>query len=71
MIHSSKTKESLKDRGFPKLCVRDYDGLVVLFTDSTTGTVVYGLTHQLGWHNTSWTYGEFKDYEGGVVLENN
>lgn len=81
MIHSSRSTAAVRERGYPKLRIRKYDGSIVLFTSSTTGTLILdgclsatSATPSpllgLGYHTNNWTYGEFKDYEGSVVLEN-
>jgi hypothetical protein len=56
---------------FPCLMIA-YNGEIVLFTSSSTGTCVHSdSTHQgMGRHLNRWSMGNFKPYNGSVCLEN-
>lgn len=46
-------------------------GIIVLFTDDTTGTVVHSPTSIpiLGFHADNWTAGNFEDFCGELTLK--
>lgn len=59
-----------KELGFPKLMV-DKDGMVILFTDVTTGTVVVGKgSFTIGEWGDEWYITSFEDFNGTVELSN-
>tara|TARA_R110000765_G_scaffold292668_1_gene388225 strand:+ start:293 stop:517 length:225 start_codon:yes stop_codon:yes gene_type:complete len=60
---------------FPKLMMSNDLKIIVLFKDSTSGTIVYSnasdvSTHVLGYASLNWCEEEFKDYEGTLTLQN-
>lgn len=61
---------------FPKLKIfkRSDEPFVVLFSDETTGTVVWEqtntLTTRVGEHSNEWASTAFEDFDGTITLEN-
>ena len=78
MAITSKTNENpSKTNGFPKLMkfknqVNPNESFIVLFTDFTTGVVVFSTYNswKVGCHHRKWAEEYFKDYDGEVVLKN-
>jgi hypothetical protein len=56
---------------YPRLKVTK-DGLVVLFCDHETGTVLSATEHScsVGYYTDSWNEGNFTTYHGTITLEN-
>ena len=60
---------------FPKLMMSNDSKIIVLFYNSTSGTIVYSnasaiSTHVPGYVSPDWREDEFKDYEGTLTLQN-
>ena len=60
---------------FPKLMMSNESKIIVLFYNSTSGTIVYSnasaiSTHVPGYVSPDWREDEFKDYEGTLTLQN-
>lgn len=70
MINSKASIDASKLQTYPKL--KAYKSMVVLFTDSTTGTVVSDVEDPatIGQHASSWDPALFTEYQGIVTLEN-
>ena len=64
-----KVSENIK---FPIIMIGDITGVVVLFTEWERGVVIYDGDHTVNTGNISnkWFMGDFKRYNGEVVLRN-
>lgn len=80
-MKSEKTTNQAKTDKYPKLMVRiqrddivSEIGMVVLFTDQTSGTVVYTPpgcgSFQIGEFLRGWNCDRFVDYDESIVLSN-
>ena len=75
-MKSELTERKVEEKvEFPKLMESRDGEIVVLFKDSTSGTIVYSnasdvSTHVLGYASLNWCEGEFKDYKGTITLQN-
>lgn len=72
MIRSVKNKPEGKPCAFPKL-MTDGEGLIVLFSKSNAGTVVFdnGLSpFAIGHFSDLWVPAAFSDYPQAITLEN-
>lgn len=70
-VNVKLTKAARKKAEYPKLRVGQ-SGIVVLFVDKTTGTVVREtMEYTLGTYLTDWAENHFTDFNGSVELSNN
>lgn len=78
MIKSEISTHSVEKKGFPKLMITDSDSeekkMIVLFTKSNTGTVVYSERknsyYVQGFYSDKWIPEEFQDFDGTIQLQN-
>ena len=71
----SKYKEENVSSIYPKLMIEDREGieaLIILFTKSGEGTVVYSENedYPVGKHSDTWTNPYFRDFTGEITLSN-
>lgn len=68
-MKSTKNERTASEDEYP--CLKtDEDGLVVLFTDIETGTVVsHDHTFDLGYYSRDWAERDFTLYHGTITLE--
>lgn len=71
MIRTKTSYDKTTQAEYPKLMVSTTSGLIVLFTNDKTGTVVHpNQMHHIGHWSDDWLPPCFKDYEGDLVLSN-
>ena len=75
MIKSTvvKQEEVVKEKPFPKLMIANgVKDRIVLFTDRSTGTVVYDGSdlYQVGYYSSGWLISVFVPFHGTIQLSN-
>lgn len=70
VIKSEHEEQPIK---FP--CLMEFDGLVVLFTNETSGTLVHGYkgsinVYPIGQYYNNWEIRRFKPFTGTIELSN-
>lgn len=72
MVTSRAIQTEKVESTFPKLMKRKLNGLVVLFTDKSTGTVVAAgnTDNYVGEYSQMWCKAFFEDFTGTVTIKN-
>ena len=70
-MKSTLKQGKCSEKKYPKLMQSD-NGLMVLFTESSEGFVLYdgGSDYCIGYHSSTWHDDGFKDFDGTVELNN-
>ena len=72
VITKTNHKGTSDAKPFPKLMIGDFTNVIVLFSETSVGTVVErGANSELvGYFNDEWDMPYFKDYDGEITLSN-